>query len=126
MSAERVMISGHRKLFHDQMKARMTLVAIADFDNGIMMCQMMRHSDRPSMRAASIKERGTASKLALKTKMQTMVEHCGRASPSQESSSPSWPVMRYAGMIVAWNGTIMHDKNNSSTALRPRKPWLSA
>src|SRR5215470_9112819 len=98
MSAERVMIRGHRKLFHDQMNARMTLVAIAAFESGIMMCQMMRHSERPSIRAASISERGTASNEALKTKMQMMVEHCGSASPSHESSRPSRPVMRYAGM----------------------------
>ena len=30
------MISGHRKLFHDQMKDSMTLVAMAAFDSGSM------------------------------------------------------------------------------------------
>ena len=74
-------ISGHRKLFHDQMKVRMTLVAIAGFDSGSSTRAMMRHSPSPSIRAASISERGTASKLALKTKMQMMVESSGRASP---------------------------------------------
>jgi len=81
MSALRVTISGHMKLFHDQTKARMTLVAIADLASGIITFQMIRHSERPSMRAASTSDRGTASKLPLKTKMHTMVEHCGKAKP---------------------------------------------
>ena len=68
------MISGHRKLFHDQMKVRITLVAIAGFDSGSMMRTMIRHSLRPSIRAASISDLGTASKLALNTKMQMIVE----------------------------------------------------
>ena len=54
----------------------------------------MRHSLRPSTRAASISEGGTASKLALKTKMQMMVESSGRATPSQVSSTPSHEVIR--------------------------------
>ena len=47
MSAERVTISGHRKLFHDQMKARITLVAIAAFGSGIIMRKTIRHSRKP-------------------------------------------------------------------------------
>ena len=49
-------------------------MAIAALASGIITCQMMRHSDSPSIFAASMSERGTASKLALKTKMQTMVD----------------------------------------------------
>src|SRR5439155_26211962 len=113
MSALRVTISGQRKLFQDQMKARITFVAIAPLASGIMTFQMMRHSASPSMRAASISDRGTASKLALNTKMHTMVEHCGRASPQYETRSPSLPVITYDGMIAARNGTIMLQGNNS-------------
>src|SRR5262249_51527709 len=36
ISGVRITINGHRKAFHDQMKVRMTLVAIADFDSGSM------------------------------------------------------------------------------------------
>src|SRR5580693_1430868 len=75
MSCERVAISGHMKLFQDQMNDRITLVAAADLASGIITFQMIRHSDRPSTRAASISERGTASKLALNTKMQMIGEH---------------------------------------------------
>ena len=46
----------------------------------------MRHSARPSIRAASISERGTAT--------------AGD---------------RKAGMIVAWNGTIIQERNNTSS-----------
>ena len=74
-------ISGHRKLFHDQMKERITLVAIAGLDSGSRMRRTIRHSDSPSIRAASISERGTASNAALKTKMQMMVESSGSARP---------------------------------------------
>src|ERR1700753_3857103 len=81
MSWERVAISGHMKLFQDQMKERITLVATADLARGIITFQMMRHSERPSTRAASISERGTASKLALKTKMQMLGENIGKESP---------------------------------------------
>ena len=81
ISGVRIAISGHRKAFHDQMKVRMTLVAIADFDSGSRMRTTIRHSLSPSTRAASISERGTASKLALKMKMQMMVESSGRATP---------------------------------------------
>ena len=63
------------------MKARITLVAIAGFDSGISTRRMMRHSLRPSMRAASISDCGTASNAALNTKMQTMVESSGKARP---------------------------------------------
>src|SRR5712691_2455693 len=101
MSALRVTISGQRKLLQDQMNARITLVAIARLASEIMTFQMIRHSARQTIRAASISDRGTASKLALNTKMQTMVEHCGSASPQYESSRPSRPVIRYAGMMVA-------------------------
>ena len=65
MFGSRVTISGHRKLFHDQMKVRITLVAIAGFESGSRMRPMIRHSGKPSMRAASMSERGTASKAAL-------------------------------------------------------------
>ena len=44
-------------------------------------------SERPSMRAVSISDRGTASKLALNTKMQTMVENLGSASPKDAAIS---------------------------------------
>ena len=89
ISGVRMAINGHRKAFHDQMKVRMTLVAIADFDRGSRMRVTMRHSLRPSTRAASISEGGTASKLALKTKMQMMVESSGRATPSQCRARPA-------------------------------------
>src|SRR2546421_9424705 len=101
MSALRVTISGQRKLFQDQMKARITLVAIAPLASGIMTLQMIRHSESPSMLAASISDRGTASKLALNTKMQTIFENCGGASPQYESSTPMRPAIRYAGIMVA-------------------------
>jgi len=87
-------MSGHRKLFHDQMKARITLVATAAVDRGSMMRARMERSPRPSMRAASRSERGTASKAALNTKMHTMVEHTGRASPKCVLRSRSSLVMR--------------------------------
>src|SRR5262249_33229543 len=77
ISGVRVTISGQRKAFHDQMKERITLVAIAGLLNGSMMRVTMRHSLKPSMRAASISDFGTASKLALKTKMQMIVESSG-------------------------------------------------
>ena len=57
------------------------MVATADLASGIITFQMIRHSDSPSIRAASISERGTASKLALNTKMQMMVENSGSARP---------------------------------------------
>src|SRR2546430_16882768 len=101
MSALRVTISGQRKLFQDQMKARITLVAIAPLASGIMTLQMIRHSERPSIRAASISDRGTASKLALNTKMQTIVENCGSASPQYESGRAKRPGIKYAGIMVA-------------------------
>ena len=126
MSALRVTISGQRKLFQDQMKPRITLVAIAPLASGNMTFQTMRHSARPSMRAASISDRGTASKLALNTKMQTIVEHCGSASPKYESSRPSRPVIRYAGMMVAWKGTIMQERNSSRTNALAGKSRVSA
>src|SRR5712671_1361385 len=81
ISDVRITISGHRKAFHDQMKVRMTLVAIADFDSGNMMRTMIRHSLKPSTRAASISDLGTASKLALKMKMQMIVDSRGSAMP---------------------------------------------
>src|SRR5829696_5416707 len=58
MFGSRVIRSGHRKLFHDQMNVRITLVAIAGFDNGNSTRTMIRHSDNPSMRAASISDFG--------------------------------------------------------------------
>jgi len=64
------------------MKARTTLVAMAAFDSGISTRTMMRHSLRPSMRAASTRECGTASNAALNTKMHTMVESSGKARPT--------------------------------------------
>src|SRR5438093_2512482 len=51
-----------------------TLVATAAVDSGSMILRMICRSERPSMRAASMSERGTASKLALNTKMHTIVE----------------------------------------------------
>ena len=56
-------------------------MAIAALASGIITRQTMRHSESPSIFAASMSERGTASKLALKTKMQTMVDICGSARP---------------------------------------------
>ena len=58
-----------------------TLVAMADFESGSRMRVTMRHSPRPSTRAASISEGGTASKLALKMKMQMIVDKSGSAMP---------------------------------------------
>jgi len=58
MSAERVTISGHKKLFQDQMKPRITFVAIAALARGIITRQTMRHSESPSIFAASISEPG--------------------------------------------------------------------
>src|SRR5271166_2894227 len=69
------------KAFQDQIAVRITLVAMAGLESGSMMRRMIRHSDRPSRRAASISERGTASKLALKIKMQMIVESSGSAIP---------------------------------------------
>src|SRR5436190_20953588 len=94
ISGERIVIRGHRKEFHDQMKVRITLVAIAGFDNGIRMRVTMRHSPSPSTRAASISDGGTASKLALKMKIQMIVDNSGSATPSQVSSAPSQEVIR--------------------------------
>ena len=81
MSFVRVMISGQRKAFHDQMKDRITLVAIAGFDSGSMMRPQNRHVVQTIDSRASCNERDTASKLDLKTKMQMMVESSGRARP---------------------------------------------
>ncbi len=63
---------------------------------------MIRHSLRPSIRAASISDFGTASNAALNTNMHTMVESIGNARPKYVFSRPSLAVIRYAGMIVAW------------------------
>ena len=71
-------------------------------------------------------ERGTASKAALKTKMPTIVEQSGSASPRCVLSSPSSLVIRYAGMIVAWNGIIMQERSTSTTARLPRNGSVSA
>ena len=81
MSCVRVMISGQRKLFHDQMNDNTTFVATAAVDSGSMTRSRMRRSPNPSIRAASISDRGTASKLALNTKMQTIVDSSGSARP---------------------------------------------
>src|SRR5437763_16305592 len=110
MSALRVTMSGQRKLFQDQMKARITFVAIAPLASGNMTFQTMRHAARPSMRAASISDRGTASKLALNAKMQTIAENCGSDSPKYESGRHSRPATRYAGIMVAGKGTILHER----------------
>ncbi len=72
----------------------MTLVAIADFASGSGMRVTMRHSLKPSTRAASISEGGTASKLALKTKMQMMVESSAGRRRAKVSSTPSHEVIR--------------------------------
>ena len=54
------MTSGHRKLFQDQMKDRMTLVAMAGLVSGMMMRNTIIHSGTPSMRAASTSDLGMA------------------------------------------------------------------
>ena len=101
MFGSRVISSGHRKLFHDQMNVRMTLVAMAGFDSGSSTRTMIRHSVSPSIRAASTSDFGTASNADLKTKMQTIVESIGNARPRYVFSRPIRAVIRYAGMIVA-------------------------
>ena len=55
-------------MFQDQIKARITFVAMADLERGRRMRRTILHSGRPSIRAASIRDLGMASKLALKTK----------------------------------------------------------
>src|SRR4030042_3789675 len=103
----RIISRGQRKLFQDQINARITFVAIADLESGNMIRQTIFHSGSPSIRAASIRDLGTASKLALKTKMQMIVDNKGRAIPKWPLSRPNFFVIRYAGMMVTWNGIIM-------------------
>ena len=63
------------------MNDRITLVAMAGLDKGSNTRQMMRASDKPSIRAASISDLGTASNAALNTKMHTIVDNMGKARP---------------------------------------------
>ena len=86
-------INGHRKAFHDQMKVRMTLVAIADFDKG----QQDAGDDAPFAEAvdpaASISEGGTASaRLEDEDADDGREQRQGDAQPV--SSTPSHDVIR--------------------------------
>jgi len=72
----------------------MMFVAIAGRERGNITFVITRNSDNPSIRAASMSEGGMASKLALKTNINTMCENAGNARPRWVFNNPKSRVIR--------------------------------
>src|SRR5690242_11541522 len=86
-----IITSGSRNSFHVHMKVITTIVSTAGHPNGSSTRQSVWNVDAPSMRDASIRERGTERKNARIQKMPNGSEKpiCGRIRLQYVSVSPS-------------------------------------
>src|SRR5207245_1388397 len=108
--ADRVAMSGQRKLFHWSAKAITASVASAGFESGSTTRQNTVHSPAPSSRAASSKSRGMVRKHCRSRKIPHTETSSVEISPVYESTQPRALMIKKRGTRSTTTGTMRTDR----------------
>ena len=115
-----MMISGHRKSFHDHMNWMIASVASAGNESGKTILNRIPSREVPSIRAASSSSIGSVRKNWRNMKIPNALHRLGMIRPPTLSTSPRCLTIRNVGISRTWNGTISVASSTTNSTSRPK------